>query len=120
MHDETRHAQLCFTLASRYAGQPLAPGPLSMNNVLARATLDDVAQLCLLEGCVGETLAALQAAEALAGATDADVRRALDSIAEEVVVPCVRRMLAEAGAGRARAEPLAQPRPDEAVGGRHG
>jgi hypothetical protein len=83
MHDETSHAQLCFTLASRYAGQPLAPGPLSMSNVLAPATLDDVARLCLLEGCVGETLAALDAAEALAGATDPEVRRALQSIAHD-------------------------------------
>jgi hypothetical protein len=83
MRDETLHAQLCFTLASRYAGQPLAPGPLSMSGVLAPATLDDVARLCLLEGCVGETLAALEAAEALAGATDPDVRRALERIAQD-------------------------------------
>jgi hypothetical protein len=83
MGDETLHAQLCFTLASRYAGQPLAPGPLSMSGVLAPATLDDVARLCLLEGCVGETLAAIEAAEALAGATDPEVRRALERIAHD-------------------------------------
>jgi hypothetical protein len=83
MRDETLHAQLCFTLASRYAGQPLAPGPLSMSGVLAPAALDDVARLCLLEGCVGETLAAIEAAEALAGATDPEVRRALERIAHD-------------------------------------
>jgi hypothetical protein len=83
MRDETLHAQLCFTLASRYAGQPLAPGPLSMSGVLVPATLDDVARLCLLEGCVGETLAAIEAAEALAGATDPEVRRALERIAQD-------------------------------------
>jgi len=83
MRDETLHAQLCFTLAARYAGQPLAPGPLSMSGVLAPATLDDVARLCLLEGCVGETLAAIEAAEALAGATDPEVRRALERIAQD-------------------------------------
>jgi hypothetical protein len=83
MRDETLHAQLCFTLAARYAGQPLAPGPLSMSGVLAPATLDDVARLCLLEGCVGETLAALEAAEALAGTTDPEVRRVLESIAHD-------------------------------------
>jgi hypothetical protein len=54
-----------------------------MSGVLAPATLDDVARLCLLEGCVGETLAAIEAAEALAGATDPEVRRALERIAHD-------------------------------------
>ncbi|HTV17794.1 MAG TPA: ferritin-like domain-containing protein [Polyangiaceae bacterium] len=83
MRDETLHARLCFSLASRYAGRELAPGPLPMTGVLAACTLDEVARLCLLEGCVGETLAALDAAEALASATDPEVRLALGRIADD-------------------------------------
>lgn len=83
MVDETSHARLCFTLASRYAGHAIEPGPLSMSGALGRSSLDDVARLCLLEGCVGETLAALEAAEALAGASDPDVRLALERIAHD-------------------------------------
>lgn len=83
MRDEIVHAQLCFTLASRYARQPIAPGPLSMSGALAPASLEDVTRSCVLEGCIGETLAALEAAEALAGTTDPEVRAALERIAED-------------------------------------
>lgn len=54
-----------------------------MAGALAPASLHDVAGLCLLEGCVGETLAALDAAEALASATDPHVRAALARIADD-------------------------------------
>ena len=65
MADETRHAKLAFGMASRFAGEAVGPGPLG----LAGAFSDTVDRELLLrnvfrEGCVGETVAALEASEA--------------------------------------------------------
>jgi hypothetical protein len=68
--DETAHAKLCFALASAYAGHDIGPGPLDISNSLAHATLTDVVDLVLAEGCFGETSAALEALELADAATD--------------------------------------------------
>jgi hypothetical protein len=84
--DEIRHAELCFTLASAYAGEPLEPEPFPLSPALAVDTdLVPVAVESVIEGCIGETLAAAQAAEALARATDPAVVAALTStLADEI------------------------------------
>jgi hypothetical protein len=84
MADEIEHARLCFALASAYARRPLGPGQLAIDDALAGA--DDLvaaAVAAVHEGCVDETLAALQAEAARAAATDPAVRRALDRIADD-------------------------------------
>jgi hypothetical protein len=83
MADETRHARLCFGLASRYAGQSMAPGPLDVTGALAAVTLRDVVELVVHEGCVGETAAALEATWAAEAATDPLVREVLQGIAAD-------------------------------------
>ena len=75
--DELAHARLCFGLASAYAEEPLGPGPLPTEGALELSSLEDIAALTLHEGCIGETIAALEASEALAVASDAAVREAL-------------------------------------------
>ena len=80
--DEVRHAQLCFTLASAYAGEALSPGPFPLgDSVAVPATLAEIAASAAEEGCIGETVAAVVAAEQLARATDPAVRAALAQIA---------------------------------------
>lgn len=81
MLDETEHARLCFALAARYTGAPLGPGVLHMAGALEEMSLIDIARVTFLEGCIGETNAALEAAEALTTATDRDVRQTLARIA---------------------------------------
>jgi hypothetical protein len=83
MLDEAEHTKACFALASAYAGQPMGPGPLSMIGSLNQRDLREIVQSAVLEGCVGETVAALEAAEALAHATDEAVRAALTQIAAD-------------------------------------
>jgi hypothetical protein len=78
--DELLHAQICFGLASAYAGEPIGPGPLPTEHALDLSSLEDIAALTLHEGCVGETIAALEASEALARATEPAVRAALTRI----------------------------------------
>jgi hypothetical protein len=82
--DEVRHAELCFALASAYAGQPVGPGPLSVGGAAHdRVDLAEIAAAAAREGCVGETLAAYEAARARDAATDPAVRAALDELARD-------------------------------------
>jgi hypothetical protein len=76
--DEIRHARLCFALAAAYAGADLAPGTFPLGgDVRVEATLEAIAVSTVHEGCIGETVAAVIAAEQLARATDPAVRAAL-------------------------------------------
>jgi hypothetical protein len=82
MADETRHAEVCFGLARRY-GLDAAPGPLDVGGVLGEVSLERVLDLVVIEGCIGESGAALEAAWASGSATDPVVREALGGIAED-------------------------------------
>lgn len=83
MADETLHAELCFGLAGAYAGEALGPGPLSMSGVAPEADLARLVEAVVLEGCIGETVAALEASVVAAAATDPVVRGVLDRIAAD-------------------------------------
>jgi hypothetical protein len=79
--DEVRHAELCFALASAYAGESVGPGPFPVGErVEVSASLVDLAVSTVREGCVGESVAAVVAAEQLAVARDPAVRAALTRI----------------------------------------
>ncbi|MCB9792699.1 MAG: ferritin-like domain-containing protein [Alphaproteobacteria bacterium] len=81
---ELAHTQLCFSLASAYAGQGLGPGPLPLGSQAPVA--EDLAQLAewtALEGALGETVACWLARAALAQAEDPAVRAALSRIVTE-------------------------------------
>ena len=80
MADELVHARLCFGLASAYADEPLGPGPLRTEHALDLSSLEDIAALTLHEGCIGETIAALEASEARAAVSDPAVAEVLTRI----------------------------------------
>jgi hypothetical protein len=82
--DEVRHARACFALASAYRGAPVGPSPFPFEGrVDVSGDLARIAARTVVEGCVGETIAAVLAAEQLAGATDPAVCAALSVIAED-------------------------------------
>lgn len=83
MADETRHARLCYGLAARYSGDARGPGPLDVTGALADSGLLSVVERAVLEGCIGETQAAVEAAWAAESATDPVVRDVLERIAED-------------------------------------
>jgi|CZKU01.1.fsa_nt_gi hypothetical protein len=83
MADETVHAQLAFGLASAYAGADLGPGHLAVEESLGETDLRGLVATLFAEGCVGETIAALEAREALDHATDPVVRGVLQTIADD-------------------------------------
>ncbi len=80
--DEIAHAEIAFGIASALAGAPLGPGPLDTHQrpyadlvSLVRATIED--------GCVGESLASVEAAVAAEHASDPTIRAALERIARD-------------------------------------
>ena len=82
MADETKHARTAFAMASAYRGAPVGPGPLALDGALDGAA--DVATFVrqlIREGCVGETVAAVEAGEAQVHAVDDVVSDALGTIA---------------------------------------
>ena len=81
LSDETTHARLCFGFASRYAGAPLGPGKLEIRDCFGDSDLRAILKLVLREGCLGETVAALEALQAAALTTDRAVKGALLRIA---------------------------------------
>jgi hypothetical protein len=83
MQDEQRHATTCFALASAFAGAAIGPGPLPVRDCLARVDLESVTLTTFLEGCIGETFAAVEARELALTVADPVLRRTLSGIAED-------------------------------------
>jgi hypothetical protein len=83
VRDEIEHAELCFDLASRYAGRLLGPSRLPIQGAVAELTLAELAVAAVHEGCVGETMAAVFAGERLERADDPRVRAALGKIVQD-------------------------------------
>jgi hypothetical protein len=83
MQDEIRHARACFELARHYSDADVGPGSLPIDGALSAFDLGSVVLGTIAEGCIGETLAALEAAEALAHCEDPAVRAVLEQITVE-------------------------------------
>jgi len=83
MRDEIEHARLCFALASAYGGAEVGPGALDVGSAIGSVSLSAAALSTLLEGCVGETLAAIEAAECASHATDSVIAETLSRIARD-------------------------------------
>lgn len=83
MADETEHTRLCFALASAFGGAAIGPGPLALAGALEGGSAREILVTAILEGCVGETVAALEAQEMAQRAVDPAVRRALETIAAD-------------------------------------
>jgi hypothetical protein len=81
--DETRHARLAFGLATAYLGYSVGAGELSAEDALVRSDLRTVTVETLLSGCIGETLAAIAASEALERCEDETVRSVLVQIVRD-------------------------------------
>lgn len=83
MMDETRHAQLCFALARRYGGDDVGPGELNLTDAFAASDFESVVLAAVKEGCIGETVSALEASEAAEHCVDTPTRLVLQRIARE-------------------------------------
>lgn len=83
MADETRHAQIAFGLASAYAKRIVGPGVLSIRGALDTNDLETFVTTLLLEGCLGETMAAIEARTDASTAPCPVVREVLETVAHD-------------------------------------
>ncbi len=85
IEDEIQHARDCFGLADAYDGtRALGPGELQIEELADdELSAPAIVAATVLEGCVGETIAALIARAAHDRATDTEVREVLGKIAED-------------------------------------
>jgi hypothetical protein len=81
--EETAHARLAFAVASAFAGRALGPGPLAIDGALETTSLEEVVVATIREGCIGETVSAVHATEALFYVDDPALRQVLSRIAED-------------------------------------
>ena len=81
--DEIRHARDAFALARRSGGAEVGPAPLRVDDALGALSLAEIAELTAEEGCVGETLGAILAAEQAGLASDATAHAILRRIARD-------------------------------------
>jgi len=81
--DETKHAKACFALASEYASAPIGPGRLPVERSLDECSLEQIVLNTIREGCVGETVAAIEAREASEHVSDPALRALLLEISED-------------------------------------
>lgn len=82
--DEVRHARQSFAVASAYAGEALGPGPLPLEgDLLGPTDLRSVLVATVTEGCVGETLAAMEAEACAVACVEPEVRDILAGIAAD-------------------------------------
>jgi hypothetical protein len=82
--DEIAHAEQAFAIASVYAGDALGPGPLPIDaNVIGKVDLESVIESTVVEGCIGETLAAAEAEAARDAAIAKVVEQALRRVAAD-------------------------------------
>jgi hypothetical protein len=82
--DEIAHAELAFALASSFGGRGVGPGCLPLDGcTTGEVSPSSVALATLRDGCISETIAALDAvANAPEAATEAE-REAIERIAED-------------------------------------
>ena len=83
MQDEIAHARDCFELARRHSDSDVGPGPLDLTGALDTTELEAIVLGTIAEGCIGETVAAIEAAEALAHCEDEAARATLARIARD-------------------------------------
>ena len=83
MADETKHAKAGFAVAGAYAGAPVGPGRLAVESSLDELSLEQIVLNTIREGCVGETVAAIEARESAEHAADPALRALLLEISED-------------------------------------
>ncbi len=82
--DEAQHARACFFMANQYSSQAISPSGLPLGSSLALASnMAELAANTVLEGCIGETYAALIASEQSAAAEDSHLKSLLSRIADD-------------------------------------
>jgi hypothetical protein len=81
--DDARRAMTCFAMATAYGGAPVGPGALDVAGAVDARDATAIVTSVILESCVAETFAALEAFEAAERADDPCVKSILRATAAD-------------------------------------
>jgi hypothetical protein len=81
--DERKHARMCYSIASAYAGRALGPAPLRLPDRRLVPKLATLVRETILDGCLGEGIAAARARAHLRAEQDEAVTKVLRAIARD-------------------------------------
>lgn len=81
--DESKHARMCYGLASAYEGERCGPRPLDLRDLDRRSALARLVYETVIDGCLGEAIAAASARARLIEERDPVVRKVLRAIARD-------------------------------------
>jgi hypothetical protein len=81
--DEVRHAEQTFAIASAYAGEPIGPGALRVDDLRATRDPELFVTRLIVEACVGETLGVAEVLALLEDELDPVLRPRLEQIAAD-------------------------------------
>ena len=81
--DELAHARFCFAQASQFVEYGVTPGALALDGAFADESFAEFVRTNLLEGCIGESLAAMRMNERAQLAADPALSAALRAIGED-------------------------------------
>jgi len=81
--DEIKHAKMCYSFASIFLDTDIVPESLNVEGSLGDLDLKSIIKSVIREGCIEETLAAIEAHYRAHHATDLEVKLVLNEIAED-------------------------------------
>ena len=81
--DEIKHAKMCYGLASAFIGSDVGPGLLDVNGSIDSMDLKEIIRSVIQEGCIGETLSAIEARLAAHNAQHDTIKATLSQIASD-------------------------------------
>ena len=81
--DEIKHAKMCYGFASIFMSTDIAPQALDVDGSLGELDLKNIIQSVIQEGCIEETLSAIEAHFRAHHSTDIDVKKVLNEIAAD-------------------------------------
>ena len=79
--DEIKHAKMCYSFASIFLDTDIVPESLNVDGSLDNLDLKSIIKSVIREGCIEETLAAIEAHYRAHHATDLEVKQVLEEIA---------------------------------------
>ena len=81
--DEVKHAKICYGFASSFLGVDFQPGPLNVDGSLEKLTPREIIRSVIQEGCIEETLSAIEAKFAGYKSSDPTIKNSLIAIASD-------------------------------------
>jgi len=79
--DEIRHAKMCYGIANSFLGAHIQPSIFDVDDSVKTISNDEIIRSVIIEGCIGETIAAVQAQLGAHYAKEPIVKGILENIA---------------------------------------